>query len=146
MIRSATNSDVPAVAQCAIEAYAGYVERIGRKPAPMVADFASIQAEGNLYVLEADQTIAGFIVFFAVAGAMHIENVAVPPIWHGKGYGSRLIAFAEAAARRKGLKTVELYTNEKMVENFGFYEARNYVEVDRRRQDGFNRVYFRKRL
>lgn len=146
MIRAATKSDLPAVAQCAVDAYSVYVKRIGRKPAPMIADFVSTQAHGNLYLLEIEEAIAGFIVFYSTGDTMHVENIAVPPVWHGKGYGSQLIAFAEAAAREKGTKAIELYTNEKMTENFSFYEARDYIEVARRQEDGFNRVYFRKEL
>jgi hypothetical protein len=33
-----------------------------------------------------------------------------------------------------------------MVENLAYYPRLGYVEYDRRREDGFDRVYFRKRL
>lgn len=44
-IRPATVADLPTVRQCAVDAYGLYVERIGRKPAPMIADFARIQVQ-----------------------------------------------------------------------------------------------------
>lgn len=146
MIRPATPRDLPAVRACAVEAYGKYVERIGRKPAPMVADFDAIQARGDLYVAEADGAIAGFVVYYPLNGAMHLENVAVAPRAQRTGVGARLIAFAEQAARARGLDRIELYTNEKMHENFRYYEAKGYVEIGRWQEAGFNRVFYRKPL
>lgn len=39
MIRPAKANDDPEIRECAEQAYARYVPVIGRKPAPMVADF-----------------------------------------------------------------------------------------------------------
>ena len=39
MIRPAKANDAPEIRECAEQAYARYVPVIGRKPAPMVADF-----------------------------------------------------------------------------------------------------------
>jgi hypothetical protein len=37
-----------------------------------------------------------------------------------------------------------LYTNEKMTDNLSIYRKLGYVEVARRTENGFNRVYFEK--
>ena len=50
MIRQAVARDEPAIRDCAEQAYARYVSLIGRKPAPMVADFAAQIADGNIHV------------------------------------------------------------------------------------------------
>ena len=44
------------------------------------------------------------------------------------------------------LNAVHLYTNEKMAENLLIYPKLGYTEVERRTEDGFNRVYFEKTL
>ena len=49
-------------------------------------------------------------------------------------------------ARQRGLKAVHLYTNEKMTENLSLYPRLGYIEVARRMEDGFSRVYFEKSL
>ena len=49
-IRPAREDDLAAVRATARAAYAGYVPRIGREPAPMVADFAAALAAGRLWV------------------------------------------------------------------------------------------------
>ena len=145
-IRLANESDLPFIGNCATAAYEIYVARMGRKPAPMIADFASIVSAQNLHVLEAEDGPAGFIVFYPRGDHLHIENVAVDPAFQGKGYGRRLIEFAEGRARAQGLARVELYTNEKMTENIAYYPALGYEETGRWEEDGFNRVFYRKVL
>jgi GNAT superfamily N-acetyltransferase len=63
----------------------------------------------------------------------------------GRGVGKALIGFCENAARRL-ISTVHLYTNEMMTENLSIYPKLGYVEVGKRTEDGFNRVYFEKTL
>ncbi|MEX0347272.1 MAG: GNAT family N-acetyltransferase [Rhizobiaceae bacterium] len=147
MIRFANFSDVPAIEACAREAYAKYVERIGKEPAPMVADFASL-VENRHVRLSTDMNdgLEGFVIFYPEGNHMHLENVAVANKHRGKGIGRRLIALCEAEAVRLGYDSVELYTNEKMTENLALYPLLGYVEFDRRTEDGFNRIYFRKVL
>ncbi|HMB47246.1 MAG TPA: GNAT family N-acetyltransferase [Afifellaceae bacterium] len=77
---------------------------------------------------------------------MFLENVAVRDASSGRGLGSKLIHFCEAEARRLGLSAVELYTNVKMTGNLSLYPHLGYAEFDRREEDGFERVYFRKIL
>ena len=146
MFRSAAISDIEAVKKCAVEAYTRYEQRIGKKPAPMVADFLAIQSAGNLYILEVENEVVGFIAFYPIQDVMHLENVAVSSSEHGKGYGSLLVEFAESTARDRGFNAIELYTNEKMTENFSFYESRGYEETGRWQEDGFSRVFYRKLL
>jgi ribosomal protein S18 acetylase RimI-like enzyme len=57
-----------------------------------------------------------------------------------------MINYAEMEAQRRGLFSVTLFTNVKMVENIGFYARLGFTEIDRRMEDGFERVYFCKRL
>jgi ribosomal protein S18 acetylase RimI-like enzyme len=145
-IRPAEREDGAAVADCARAAYAGYVPRIGREPAPMVADFPALIAAGEVHVLAAGKDLAGFIVARSGPGHLFIENVAVHPDWQGRGLGRRLMAFAEAAARERDLPALELYTNVKMTETFPFYRGLGFVETERRCEDGFDRVYMEKKL
>ncbi|TAJ85524.1 MAG: GNAT family N-acetyltransferase [Reyranella sp.] len=147
MIRQAVPSDEPEVRTCAEQAYARYVPAMGRKPAPMVADFAAQIADGHVYVATDDKGgFEGFIVFYAEDGHVMLENVAVLPSAAGRGVGKRLIAFCEDTARQRGFGAVHLYTNEKMIENLSIYPRLGYVEVGRRTEAGFNRVYFEKSL
>ena len=145
-IRPAVLADLRAVQRCAREAYRIYVPRIGRRPAPMIADFQLSIEQGRLYVLEPEDQVVGYVVFYPRDDHIHLENVAVLPDRHGMGYGTQLIMFVEQEAVRLGYAKIELYTNEKMTENIKFYPYLGYEEVGRWEEDGFNRVFFRKEL
>ncbi|WP_240789540.1 GNAT family N-acetyltransferase [Pseudooceanicola onchidii] len=146
ILRPATATDEPAVRTCAELAYARYVPLMGRKPAPMVADFAAQIAADVVRVAMDGDRLLGFIVFYEDAGAMLLENVAVHPDAAGRGIGKALIGLCEDTARHAGLPAVRLYTNIKMADNLGIYPRLGYVETDRRIEDGFHRVYFEKPL
>lgn len=126
------------------EAYAPYVPRIGREPAPMTADYADLIGRSEVWVADEAGRVVGVLVLRPGATALLLENVAVVPERQGRGIGRVLIAFAERKARDLGLTEISLYTNERMVENIHLYRKLGYVETDRRVEDGFARVFFRK--
>ena len=145
-IRKAVSSELESVRTCALAAYQMYVDRIGREPAPMVANFAASIKGGRLYIAGEEGRLAGFVVFYAKSGQLHLENVAVSPDFQQRGIGKKLIEFVEQQARTAGYPRVELYTNAKMTENLGLYPRLGYQQFDRRIEDGFDRVYFKKDL
>jgi ribosomal protein S18 acetylase RimI-like enzyme len=112
----------------------------------MVADFATQISAGLLHVAESDGEFAGFIVVYPRGDHMHVENIAILPALQGRGVGRALLAFVEAEARRRGYAALELYTNAKMTENQAFYPRLGYVETARRNENGFSRVFYRKKL
>ena len=66
IIRPACDDDLAAVTACAEAAYAMYVARIGKKPAPMIADFAAEIDQGLVFVaLDHDEPLLGFVVCYA---------------------------------------------------------------------------------
>ena len=145
-IRKAVQSDLLEIESCAAAAYAMYVDRIGRAPAPMVADFASAIEKEQLYVALEDEQLEGFVVFYPQRDHLHLENVAVGPEFQKRGIGSGLIDFVEQQARAEGYCRIELYTNAKMTENLELYPRLGYQQFDRRIENGFDRVYFCKTL
>lgn len=60
--------------------------------------------------------------------------------------GRALLKFAEQEAGRRGFDSLYLCTNAKMTENQVLYPKIGYVEYDRRTQDGYERVFYRKPL
>jgi len=140
----AAPDDARAVAECVRAAYAGYVARIGREPAPMTADYAALIGAGEVWLTRADDEVAGVLVLRPQPPALLVENVAVAPGHQGRGLGRALMAFAEDHARAEGLGEVVLYTNERMTENLRFYPALGYVETGRGVQDGYARVFYGK--
>ncbi len=143
-IRVATADDLANIQSCAKDAYAMYIERMGREPAPMVADFASQIELGQVQAAVCGSTFVGYVVFYSEGDHLHLENVAVAPAHAGQGIGKKLVAYVEQTASDKDLAAVELYTNEVMTENLAMYPKLGYIETERKQQDGFNRVFFRK--
>ncbi len=91
-------------------------------------------------------TMVGVLVLIPERDAMLLDNVAVRPKAHGKGYGRRLLAFAEDEARRQGYSRVRLYTNVLMVDNLSLYPSLGYIETHRGEQNGYSRVFMEKSL
>ena len=145
-IRRAAEADAPALAKIAVAAYQHYVPRIGRPPAPMTADYPAAVRRGQAWVAAAGGELAGFIILIPRPGYLLLDNVAVLPAAQGQGIGARLLALAEDRARALHLPEIRLYTNAAMTENLAYYPRHGYTETNRADQDGFHRVFFRKRL
>ena len=145
IIRPATPSDLKQVEAVVRAAYSRYIARIGREPAPMLDDYASLVAQGLVHVLD-DGAVIGLVVLVSECGTMLLDNVAVAPAAQGKGYGRLLLDFAEQEARRRGFQIIRLYTNVLMTENLALYTRLGYVETQRKEERGYLRAYMEKHL
>ena len=145
-IRKANHNDLDNIRQCAIAAYSLYIKRIGKDPAPMIADFATAISNDTVFIILLDSKFAGFVIFFQRGDHLHLENIAVEPNFQGKKLGYSLINFVETSALEQGLVAVELYTNAKMYENLILYPRLGYIKTAEYVENGFERVYFRKEL
>jgi ribosomal protein S18 acetylase RimI-like enzyme len=145
-IRPAGSADVAAIDRLVERAYAHYVDRIGRRPGPMDEDYGEKVAQGHVSVAVEEDQIVGLIVLAEEPDHLLVENVAVEPERQSQGIGRALLAFAEDVAAAADLTTLRLYTHAAMTENRAFYPRLGYVEVDRRTDNGFERVFFSKRL
>lgn len=130
-LRPAEPKDEPAIAELVRQAYGKYVERIGRQPLPMIADYGKAIAQHQVWVREQDGGIAAVLELIAEDGHLLLENVAVAPCLQGAGLGKQLVAFAEAEARRQGYREIRLYTNQHFTENIALYETLGFRETHR---------------
>ena len=127
-------------------AYGPYVARIGREPAPMLADYESVICNEQAWVAEGNGRIVGLLVLRLEHGFVLLDNVAVAPEVQRVGIGSALLAFAEDQGRQAGLSEVRLHTNVAMTENLSYYLHHGYRETHRAVQDGYQRVLFSKSI
>ena len=144
--RGAGAGDAAGIAACVRAAYSPCIERIGRPPGPMLDDYELVVRDHRAYVIEEDGEILGALVLIEKEDGILFDNIAVRPSRQGEGIGRRLMEHAESEARRLGHGHLDLYTHERMTENIAMYERIGYVEVERRTERGFPRVYMRKRL
>jgi ribosomal protein S18 acetylase RimI-like enzyme len=140
----AGGDDAEAMRALARDAYEIYVDRIGREPAPMVADYQAVAEAGGALLVWRGRSLVGMLETKLEEDAIFIENVAVSPDEQGMGLGSRLLAEAEKLALDAGRAVLRLYTNEAMTENLDFYRHRGFSETRRATQDGYRRVFFTK--
>jgi len=145
-IRLARISEAGEVRECVLAAYRHYIERIGKLPGPMRDDYDRRIREDEVYVITEDDKIIGVLVLILSVERFLLDNVAVLPDYQGKGLGRSLMDFAESRAKEKGYLSVELYTNEAMVENIAMYKKWDYLEIYRTTEQGYERIYMRKNL
>ncbi|KAJ5550615.1 hypothetical protein N7535_001441 [Penicillium sp. DV-2018c] len=147
-LQKATPEDIPAIKAMVDAAYSKYTERIGKPPAPMSEDWYQVIHTHEVLVLKDNKRIVGSITYYKEeqTDSLKVDNVVVDPTVQGRGYGVHMIHYAEMEARKQGVSSVTLFTNVMMSENIGFYARLGFMETDRRVEDGFERVYFCKKL
>lgn len=145
-IRKACPADKAAIVNCVDKAYQKYVVRIGKKPGPMLDDYSSLITGGNVFCGEYSGKIIGVLVLRKFDDYMLLDNVALLPEFQGRGFGKLLITFAESYSLENKYNEIQLYTNVKMTENIGLYHGLGYTEYARKKEDGYERIYFKKVL
>ena len=105
-IRPAQLEDAAAVTACVAAAYAQYVARIGKPPAPMLDDYAELIRQHKVFVLTHGENVIGVLVLIENEQSLLLDNIAVHPDHQGKGWGRKLIKLAEAQTLRLGFSSI----------------------------------------
>jgi len=134
-LRLAVAADVAAIRALTRAAYAKWVLLIGREPKPMTADYEEAVRNHRFDLLYADGELAALIETIGEPDHLLIENLAVAPVFQGRGFGRVLMAHVEQLALASGLPETRLYTNKLFAENLRFYTRLGY-RVDR--EEAFN--------
>ena len=69
----------------------------------MVADYAEAVRKHLIYLLCVGAELAALVETIPKTNHLLIENVAVSPAFQGRGYGRKLMAYAEELAVRLGI-------------------------------------------
>lgn len=145
-IRRAGPADAGPVTALVARAYAPWIARIGRRPAPMYQDYARIIRAHHSYVAVCGLRRVGLLVLRLRASDALIENVAVDPDFQGAHIGSMLMHHAERTARGLARERMVLYTHARMRDNRTRYRRLGYREAARLNVRGYDRIYMQKRL
>jgi ribosomal protein S18 acetylase RimI-like enzyme len=125
-LRRAEATDAAAIRELTRRAYAKWIPVIGREPLPMAADYEQALTKHRFDLLYLEGKLAALIETIPQADHLLIENVAVSPVFQGRGFGRKLIAHAEGLAQAAGLDEVRLYTNKLFAGNLRLYQKLGY--------------------
>lgn len=143
-VRLAREDDADAIAALTREAYAKWVEVIGREPLPMQVDYSVAVRRHRFDLLHVGDRLAGLIETVPDGGYLLIESLAILPTFQGRGFGKRLLALAEHLAATSAFAGVRLYTNKLMIENIRLYEKLGYKVDHETPRNGGIAVYMMK--
>jgi Predicted acetyltransferase len=130
LLLPATAEDADAIRTLTREAYAKWVPIIGREPLPMTADYGEAVKKHRIDLLYIDGKLVALIEMISNADHLLIENIAVSPVFQGRGLGRKLLTHAEQVAMLLGYSVIKLYTNKLFAENLRLYQKLGYG-VDR---------------
>jgi GNAT superfamily N-acetyltransferase len=143
-LRRATVDDLPAIRAVIAAAYARYLPRMDKPPAPVFRDYGPSVEAGTTWVT--GSPVTAVLTLYPRDDHLYVENIAVDPSAQGRGLGRALMEFAEQEAGRRRLNRIALVTHEAMTENQAIYARLGYVEIERRAEDGYRRIYMEKPL
>ncbi len=126
-LRRATIADLPAVTALQRAAYAKNRPLLGVEPLPLLADYAQVFADYEVWLAERDGALDGVLILEPRAGDLLIWSVASAPAAQRTGVGNRMLAFAEQRAREVGLPCIRLYTGEPLTGNIAWYGRHGYA-------------------
>jgi hypothetical protein len=77
-VRRATVDDVPVIERLVAGAFEKYVERIGRRPAPMTKDYRALLTTARVWVIDGPDGPVGVLVTVAQADHLLLDTAVVP--------------------------------------------------------------------
>jgi len=113
------------------------------------AKLAAKAAEEELVLAFQDGALVGCLFAADRGDALYLGKIAVRPGLQGKGIARRMLALAEARARVRGFKALELQTRIELMENHRAFTALGFEKVGEGCHPGYTRptdVNFRKVL
>ena len=126
-LRRATIADLPAVTALQQAAYAKNRALLGVEPLPLLADYAQVFSDYEVYLAERDGALDGVLILEPRADDLLIWSVATAPHAQGRGVGNRCSTFAEIRARELGVACIRLYTGEPLTGNIAWYGRHGYA-------------------
>lgn len=146
VVERATAEDVQVIAAMVNAAFSMYIERLGKLPAAMIADYEALVASKDVYVLRTDNQTVGAVLLTDAHDSLRLSNLVVDPTAQGRGYSRVLMDYAYELAHSKGLRAVTLFTNALMHENISLYTKFGFKQTERKSENGYDRIYFRKNV
>lgn len=127
MIRRATAVDLPGIVAMQQAAYASGRKTTGVEALPLRADYDSIFAQHECWILGDGEALEGVLILELRPDDLLIWSIATHPRMRSKGLGSRLFDFAVQRTRDTRRTVMRLYTNERLTRNIAWYTRRGFT-------------------
>jgi ribosomal protein S18 acetylase RimI-like enzyme len=126
-LRRATSADLPAVMALQQAAYAQNRAILGVEPLPLLADYAQVLADYEVFLAERDGLLDGVLILKPRDGDLLIWSIASAPHARGRGTGNAMLSFADDRARALGVPCIRLYTGAPLTANIAWYSRHGYA-------------------
>ena len=128
VLRQAETADLEPLLALQRAAYAKNRSLLGVEPLPLLADYASIVRDMEVWIAPAGEckSLAGALILEPRADDLLIWSVAADPAAQGAGLGRTLLAAAEQRARELGRTVIRLYTGTVLGHLVGWYGRHGY--------------------
>jgi ribosomal protein S18 acetylase RimI-like enzyme len=126
-LRQAGSVDLVKIEVFQRRAYAANRAILGVEPLPLLARYAEILCDHEIWLAERGGEVQGILILAIRDEDFLIWSVAVDPALQGSGIGSELLAFAESRAREAKRCNVRLYTAAQLSRNIAWYRRRGFA-------------------
>ena len=146
MIRHARLSDIQQIRYLAQTQSAPYAQGTGGKREPLPDDFRTMVEEEQVSVFVIENAIGGFVLYWLDGPDVHIAALAVLPRFRRKGAGRQLLDHVDRQGLRAHCRRIIFHTNAQGFENLAYFRGKGLEEIDRRQENGFERVIMERYL
>jgi ribosomal protein S18 acetylase RimI-like enzyme len=129
VMRRAGSEDLDAIVALQRAAYARNRALLGLEPLPLLADYATILGDYEVWVA-GEAAVAGVLILEPRSADLLIWSIATDPRHQQAGLGHAMLLAAEVRARALGLGTMRLYTGATLSHLVDWY-GRNGYTVER---------------
>ena len=126
-LRRAGPADLASLVALQRAAYAKNRQLLGVEPLPLLADYAAIMRDMEVWVAEKGGRLVGALILEPRAGDLLIWSIAADPTTQGAGLGRTLLAATEERARQLGRTVIRLYTGTPLAHLIAWYGRHGFA-------------------
>jgi GNAT superfamily N-acetyltransferase len=126
-LRQAETADLESLLALQRLAYAKNRPLLGVEPLPLLADYAAILRDMEVWLATEGDRLAGALILEPRAADLLIWSIASDPATQRAGLGRSLLSAADERARQLGRAIIRLYTGTPLVHLVAWYGRHGYA-------------------